>query len=73
MQISVSGIIRFFHEMSRIHWTHESLIFLDEVSFDNRGMLRKRGYAIKVVWMKSLIKYTVNLLSKGEKLLFRCG
>lgn len=25
----------------------ENLVFLDEVSFDNRGMLRMRGYSIR--------------------------
>ena len=48
MHISVADIIRFFRELSSLQWTHESLVFLDEVSFDNRGMLRRRGYALKV-------------------------
>ncbi|OWZ13831.1 hypothetical protein PHMEG_00012780 [Phytophthora megakarya] len=37
MYIKEQGIFRFTEE----------LIFLDEVSFDNRGMIRKRGYTIK--------------------------
>jgi len=30
-----------------IYWSHHNLVFLDEVSFDNRGMIRKRGYSLK--------------------------
>jgi hypothetical protein len=38
---------RFIQELSTIEWGHQNLVFLDEVSFDNRGMIRKHGYAIK--------------------------
>ena len=48
MQVSVRDVIRFFWELSRLEWTQQTLVFLDEVSFDNRGMLRRRGYAVKV-------------------------
>eukprot|EP00474_Spongospora_subterranea_P002759 CRZ03217.1 hypothetical protein [Spongospora subterranea] len=48
IQISRKDIIRFFNELKAIDWTHATLTFLDEVSFDNRGMLRRRGYALKV-------------------------
>ncbi|ETV95589.1 hypothetical protein H310_11024 [Aphanomyces invadans] len=30
-----------------IDWPHHNVQFLDGVSFDYRGMLRKRGYAMK--------------------------
>ena len=36
-------------EINCVDWTHFTLKFLDAVSFDNRGMLRKRGYALKVI------------------------
>ena len=34
-------------EMAKYSWNYRNLVFLDEVSFDNRGIIRKRGYAIK--------------------------
>lgn len=61
MHISVTDIIRFFHELSSLEWTQKSLIFLDEVSFDNRGMLRRRGYAVKVGIIYFLAFKTVKL------------
>lgn len=47
IQISLKDIARFTLEMNSFSWIHHSLVFLDEVSFDNRGMLRKRGYGLK--------------------------
>lgn len=47
IQIREDDITRFFFEMSAIRWDLSSLIFLDEVGFDNRGMLRNKGYGIK--------------------------
>lgn len=47
IQIREDDITRFFFEMSSIQWDLSSLLFLDEVSFDNRGMLRKKGYGVK--------------------------
>lgn len=47
IQIKNSEIINFMNEISSFPWNLNSLLFLDEVAFDNRGMLRKRGYAIK--------------------------
>ncbi|OWZ20769.1 hypothetical protein PHMEG_0004785 [Phytophthora megakarya] len=29
------------------NWSHSSVVFLDELSFDNRTMIRKRGYSLK--------------------------
>ncbi|RHZ22346.1 hypothetical protein DYB26_013729 [Aphanomyces astaci] len=46
MHIKESDVFRFAEELSHIDWSHQNLVFLDEVSFDNRGMIRKRGYAI---------------------------
>ncbi|ETW07287.1 hypothetical protein H310_01843 [Aphanomyces invadans] len=37
----------FFDELASIDWSNHNVQFLDEVSFDSRGMLRKRGYAMK--------------------------
>lgn len=47
IQIKESDIIRFFNELSSIRWDYSNLLFLDEVSFDNRSMLRSRGYGIR--------------------------
>ncbi|KAH9098992.1 hypothetical protein LEN26_016431 [Aphanomyces euteiches] len=47
MNIKMKDIQRFVHELSLIDWSQHNLQFLDEVSFDNRGMLRKRGYCLK--------------------------
>lgn len=33
--------------MSSIEWDLSSLIFLDEVSFDNKGIIRNKGYGMK--------------------------
>jgi transposase len=46
IQIKKGEIIHFFNEMSCFHWDLFSLLFLDEVSFDNRDLLRTYGYAI---------------------------
>jgi hypothetical protein len=40
-------VFRFVEELSNIDYSHHNLVFLDEVSFDNRGMIRKRGYSLK--------------------------
>ncbi|KAG1711621.1 hypothetical protein DVH05_008869 [Phytophthora capsici] len=47
MHIKEQDVFRFVEELSNIDWTHHNLVFLDEISFDNRGMTRKRGYALK--------------------------
>lgn len=47
IQISYSNIERFLLELSALPWNYSHLLFLDEVSFDNRCMLRNRGYAIR--------------------------
>ncbi|GMF51562.1 unnamed protein product [Phytophthora fragariaefolia] len=47
VQIKEQDIFRFVEELSHIDWSHRNVVFLDEVSFDNRGMLRKRGYAVR--------------------------
>lgn len=47
IQIREDDITRFFFEMSAIQWDLSSLTFLDEVAFDNKGMLRNKGYGVK--------------------------
>ncbi|ETN01239.1 hypothetical protein PPTG_17639 [Phytophthora nicotianae INRA-310] len=47
MHIKEHDVFRFAEELSSIDWSHHNLVFLDEVSFDNRGMIRRRGYSIK--------------------------
>ena len=41
IQISEADVIRFCKDMLTFPWILQSLVFLDEVSFDNRDMLRK--------------------------------
>jgi transposase len=47
INIQEKDIIRYFREINSIDWVTSNLVFLDEVSFDNRDMLRKYGYCIK--------------------------
>lgn len=47
IQIQISDIIRFCNELSSFPWVLENLVFLDEVGFDNKSMMRKKGYAMK--------------------------
>lgn len=47
VQIRMEEIVRFSEEMHQIKWDYHNLVFLDEVSFDSRSMLRTRGYAIR--------------------------
>lgn len=47
MHIKESDVFRFVEELSTVNWSHQNLVFLDEVSFDNRGMIRKRGYSMR--------------------------
>ncbi|TMW67116.1 hypothetical protein Poli38472_012232 [Pythium oligandrum] len=47
MHIKERDVFRFVEELSSIDWSHQNLVFLDEVSFDNRDMVRKRGYSLK--------------------------
>ena len=37
-------ILRFVNEINSLDWNQHTLVFLDEISFDNRGMLRSRGW-----------------------------
>nr|XP_029707840.1 uncharacterized protein LOC115254456 [Aedes albopictus] len=45
VQIRIQDIYRFVSDMAIVKWDIHSLVFLDEVSFDNRCMLRNKGYA----------------------------
>ncbi|XP_055589357.1 uncharacterized protein LOC129741636 [Uranotaenia lowii] len=47
IQIRTEDIIRFYEEINSFRWDYHNLIFLDEVSFDNKAMLRSRGYGMK--------------------------
>ncbi|XP_062534851.1 uncharacterized protein LOC134204032 [Armigeres subalbatus] len=46
IQIRDAEIIRFMRELLAIPWDIYNLVFLDEVSFDNRDMLRRKGYGV---------------------------
>lgn len=45
IQIRMQDIYRFVSDLAIVSWDIHCLVFLDEVSFDNRGMLRNKGYA----------------------------
>lgn len=47
MHIKEQDVFRFVEELSQINWCYSNLIFLDGVSYDNRGMVRKRGYSLR--------------------------
>lgn len=46
IQIRDSEIFKFMTELSAIDWDYSSLVFLDEVSIDNQGIVRTKGYGI---------------------------
>ena len=48
LQIREDDIIRFTNEVSNLDCTISAFMALDEVSFDNKGMLRRRGRAPNV-------------------------
>lgn len=47
IQIQLKDVLRFCDELPEIKWGWEQLVFLDEVSFDGRDMIRKKGYGAK--------------------------
>ncbi|KAE9043170.1 hypothetical protein PR001_g5906 [Phytophthora rubi] len=47
MHIKELVVFRFVEELAQVNWCHSNLVFLDKVLFDNRGMIRKRGYSLK--------------------------
>uniref|UniRef100_A0A336KGK9 CSON009017 protein n=1 Tax=Culicoides sonorensis TaxID=179676 RepID=A0A336KGK9_CULSO len=46
IQISETQILRFVKEIHSFSWDLSSLLFLDEVSVDNRSIWRKKGYGV---------------------------
>jgi transposase len=47
MNIQATDICRFQSDLSSFPWILQNLVFLDEVSFDNRSMMRRNGYGLK--------------------------
>jgi len=47
MQIRNADVARFFNDLQVIDWSIFNIVFLDEVSFDNRTMLRNKGWKMK--------------------------
>ncbi|KAK1945449.1 hypothetical protein P3T76_002497 [Phytophthora citrophthora] len=47
MPIKEADVFCFVEELGNINCSHANLVFLDEVSFDNRGIIRRRGYSLK--------------------------
>jgi transposase len=47
LEISQSDIARFTYDVNLIAPLHRQLLFLDEVSTDNRSLLRKRGWFVR--------------------------
>lgn len=46
IQIRDSDIVRFMAELNSIDWDYSNLVFLDEISIDNQGLIRKKGYGV---------------------------
>ncbi|XP_065078522.1 uncharacterized protein LOC135701608 [Ochlerotatus camptorhynchus] len=46
INIREDEIVRFVKEMLAVPWDLFNLVFLDEVSIDNKDMLRKKGYGV---------------------------
>lgn len=46
IQIKDSEIFKFMTELDAIDWDYSNLVFLDEVSIDNQGLIRTKGYGI---------------------------
>jgi len=46
IQIKDQEIEKFFNELNSIEWHYTSLVFLDEISVDNHGLIRSKGYGI---------------------------
>eukprot|EP00734_Pompholyxophrys_sp_LG126_P000117 Pompholyxophrys_sp_v1_NODE_10_length_5661_cov_6.324474.p1 type:complete len:346 gc:universal NODE_10_length_5661_cov_6.324474:5570-4533(-) len=63
MEISYEEITRFTFDMNLIHPLQEQLVFLDEMSTDNRAMLRKKGWFLRGT--KPIVK---NLFRRGTRL-----
>ncbi|KAJ8575764.1 hypothetical protein ON010_g3455 [Phytophthora cinnamomi] len=47
IHIKELDVFRFVEELSHLDWNHQNHVFLDEVSFYNRGMVRQRGYTVR--------------------------
>jgi hypothetical protein len=47
IQITTFDVLRFSQELQEHAWLIHNLVFIDEVSFDNREMYRKRGFGLK--------------------------
>lgn len=47
IQIQKSNIQKYADEMDSFQWHFHQLVFLDEVSYDSRDMLRNKGYGVK--------------------------
>ena len=47
IQISTKEVVRYTKELLLKEWFPENLVFIDKVSFDNRKMIRKRGFGTK--------------------------
>lgn len=64
IQICHGDIIRFFKELQSFPWLLSNLVFLDEVGFDNRDMLRRHGYGIKgqKLYFKIMFLLSYNLV-----------
>jgi transposase len=81
MQIRDTEISRFMVEVNHVSPFHEQLLFLDEMSLDNRGLLRKKGWFFrnhKLVYQGTFVRskrlsILAFLGSRGILEVFRCG
>lgn len=47
IQIQIADVVRFCTELTTFPWLLENLVFIDEVSFNGRDMIRRKGYGVK--------------------------
>ncbi|EEY57227.1 uncharacterized protein PITG_11053 [Phytophthora infestans T30-4] len=57
MHIKELDVFRFAEELSHVNWFYSSVVLLDEVSFDNRGMIRKRCLGAGIYGVTGIIDY----------------
>ncbi|KAE9039338.1 hypothetical protein PR001_g7544 [Phytophthora rubi] len=47
IHVKKRDVFGFVDELSRVNWSHQNLVFLDDVAFESRGMVRKIGYSMR--------------------------
>ncbi|XP_039452320.1 uncharacterized protein LOC120431249 [Culex pipiens pallens] len=67
VQLRISDVYRYSNDLSLTLWDYHNLVFIDEVSVDNKGILRSKGYSPsgeRIIWKGEFVrKPRVSLLS----------